>query len=119
MNVSISLEDLFRIHKFEPNEGQLEAIKTLDGPLFLMAGPGSVRQESFYGERSMLLCFKTLIQKTFFVYFTEKAAKQLKDGLQYILGTVTNITGFHTTFQECMSELFIHFVSELLRIEGS
>ena len=41
MNVSISLEDLFRIHKFEPNEGQLEAIKTLDGPLFLMAGPGS------------------------------------------------------------------------------
>ncbi|WP_373279340.1 UvrD-helicase domain-containing protein, partial [Alkalihalobacterium bogoriense] len=39
--VTVTLESLFKQHGFTPNDGQREAIETLDGPLFLMAGPGS------------------------------------------------------------------------------
>ena len=38
---NIQIEDLFRLKGFVPNENQERAIKHLDGPLFLTAGPGS------------------------------------------------------------------------------
>ena len=94
MNASISLENLFEIHKFEPNEGQLEAIKTLEGPLFLMAGPGSGKTRVLLWRTVNAIVFQNVNPENIFLStFTEKAAKQLKDGLQSILGTVTNITG--------------------------
>jgi DNA helicase-2/ATP-dependent DNA helicase PcrA len=37
----LTLDGLFELHGFTPTEGQREAIISLDGPLFLMAGPGS------------------------------------------------------------------------------
>jgi DNA helicase II / ATP-dependent DNA helicase PcrA len=91
---SSTLEDLFEIHKFKPNEGQLEAIKTLEGPLFLMAGPGSGKTRVLLWRTVNAIVFQNVNPENIFLStFTEKAAKQLKDGLQSILGTVTNITG--------------------------
>jgi len=95
MNTSISLESLFQIHGFTPNEGQLDAIKSLDGPLFLMAGPGSGKTRVLLWRTVNAIVFHNVPpERIFLSTFTEKAAKQLKDGLQTILGTVTNITGF-------------------------
>lgn len=93
MNNSISLEDLFKIHNFTPNEGQMDAIKSLEGPLFLMAGPGSGKTRVLLWRTINLIVFHNVApEKIFLSTFTEKASKQLQDGLQAILGTVTNIT---------------------------
>ncbi|WP_298829942.1 ATP-dependent helicase [uncultured Planococcus sp.] len=93
-STSIKLEDLFEIHDFAPNEGQYEAITSLDGPLFLMAGPGSGKTRVLLWRAVNAIVFHSIApEKIFLSTFTEKAAKQLKDGLQSILGSVTNLTG--------------------------
>lgn len=91
---NITLDDLFETHAFTPNEGQMEAIKSLEGPLFLMAGPGSGKTRVLLWRTVNAIVFQNVDpEKIFLSTFTEKAAKQLKDGLQAILGSVTNITG--------------------------
>lgn len=90
----LTLEHLFKIHNFKPNDGQREAIFSLDGPLFLMAGPGSGKTRVLLWRTVNAIVFRNVPpERIFLSTFTEKAAKQLKDGLQSILGTVTNLTG--------------------------
>lgn len=94
IKAGLTLDKLFEIHRFNPNEGQREAILSLDGPLFLMAGPGSGKTRVLLWRTVNAIVFHNVIpEKIFLSTFTEKAAKQLKDGLQTILGTVTNING--------------------------
>lgn len=89
----LTLEDLFELHGFKPNDGQREAILSLEGPLFLMAGPGSGKTRVLLWRTINLIVFHDVApEKIFLSTFTEKASKQLQDGLQAILGTVTNIT---------------------------
>ncbi|WP_071396619.1 ATP-dependent helicase [Bacillus tuaregi] len=90
----LTLDELFEMHAFKPNEGQREAILSLDGPLFLMAGPGSGKTRVLLWRTVNAIVFHNVQpEKIFLSTFTEKAAKQLKDGLQTILGAVTNVTG--------------------------
>lgn len=92
--MNLTLGELFDIHGFTPNDGQREAIQSLDGPLFLMAGPGSGKTRVLLWRVVNMLVFQGVQpEKIFLSTFTEKAAKQLQDGLQSILGTVTNKTG--------------------------
>ncbi|MGG1289830.1 ATP-dependent helicase [Bacillus smithii] len=96
MNVteSLTLDHLFELHSFQPNDGQRKAILSVDGPLFLMAGPGSGKTRVLLWRTVNLIVFHGVKpDKIFLSTFTEKAAKQLQDGLQEILGTVTNLTG--------------------------
>jgi DNA helicase II / ATP-dependent DNA helicase PcrA len=92
--IELTLDYLFELHSFQPNEGQREAILSIDGPLFLMAGPGSGKTRVLLWRTINLIVFHGVQpEKIFLSTFTEKAAKQLQDGLQAILGTVTNLTG--------------------------
>ena len=38
---SVTLEQLFELAGFRPNDNQYDAICHVEGPLFLVAGPGS------------------------------------------------------------------------------
>lgn len=94
MKGELSLEQLFERHGFTPNDGQRKAISSLDGPLFLMAGPGSGKTRVLLWRTVNAIVFHGVApEKVFLSTFTEKAAQQLKDGLQTILGSVTNVTG--------------------------
>jgi DNA helicase-2/ATP-dependent DNA helicase PcrA len=87
------MDELFKIHEFQPNEGQRDAIFSIDGPLFLMAGPGSGKTRVLLWRTINLIVFNNVPpEKIFLSTFTEKASKQLSEGLQAILGTATNIT---------------------------
>lgn len=91
---TLTLEDLFKEYDFQPNEGQREAIFSVDGPLFLMAGPGSGKTRVLLWRTVNLIVFYHVEPESIFLStFTEKAAKQLQDGLQDILATVTSLTG--------------------------
>lgn len=90
----MTIEKLFRVHRFTPNERQREAIESLNDPLFLIAGPGSGKTRVLLWRTVNAIVFHNIDpERIFLSTFTEKAAKQLKDGLQSILGTVTNETG--------------------------
>lgn len=91
---STTLDSLWEIKGFTPNDSQREAILHTDGPLFLTAGPGSGKTRVLLWRTLNLLVFHEVKPEEIFLStFTEKAALQLKDGLRTLLGIVTNETG--------------------------
>jgi DNA helicase-2/ATP-dependent DNA helicase PcrA len=91
---SLTLESLFAEAGFTPNPPQLQAISHTEGPLFLVAGPGSGKTRVLLWRTVNLMVFQGVKpEEIFLATFTEKAAKQLRDGLLSLLGLVTNRTG--------------------------
>lgn len=91
---SVTLEALFAEAGFTPNPPQLQAIVHTEGPLFLVAGPGSGKTRVLLWRTVNLMVFHGVKpEEIFLATFTEKAAKQLRDGLLSLLSLVTNRTG--------------------------
>ena len=91
---SVTLEGLFQQAGFTPNPNQREALTHERGPLFLVAGPGSGKTRVLLWRTVNLIAFRGVApERVFLSTFTEKAAKQLRDGLVSLLGLVTNLTG--------------------------
>jgi DNA helicase-2/ATP-dependent DNA helicase PcrA len=88
------IENLWQEFDFEPNPGQRKAILHTDGPLLITAGPGSGKTRVLLWRTVNLIVFQDISPDEIFLStFTEKAARQLKDGLRNILGYITNKTG--------------------------
>lgn len=86
MNLKGSFE---KMREFEPNEAQKAAIDHIEGPLLLVAGPGSGKTQVLIWRTFNLIVFHGVHPSEIFLStFTEKAAKQLKDGLLTLLGSV-------------------------------
>ena len=91
---NITLKDMWAEKGFSPNPGQEESILRTDGPLYITAGPGSGKTRVILWRTVNLIVFKGVAPSEIFLCtFTEKAAKQLKDGLLELLGIATNQTG--------------------------
>ncbi len=89
-----NLEYYWNLKEFTPNAKQEKAIRHVDGPLFLTAGPGSGKTRVILWRTVNLIVFHNIDPKRIFLAtFTEKAAHQLKDGLRSLLGLITNQTG--------------------------
>ena len=87
------LEELFKEKNFTPNESQLKAIKHIEGPLFLTAGPGSGKTRVLLWRTLNLIVFHNVApNEIFLATFTEKAALQLKEGLQGLLSIASKYT---------------------------
>jgi DNA helicase-2/ATP-dependent DNA helicase PcrA len=93
-NDSLTIEKLWDLKKFTPNEAQREAILHVDGPLFITAGPGSGKTRVLLWRTVNLIVFHDVRPEEIYLStFTEKAAHQLIEGLRDLLGMVTNWTG--------------------------
>ncbi|HEX8565189.1 MAG TPA: ATP-dependent DNA helicase [Pyrinomonadaceae bacterium] len=89
----VEIERLWEKVGFSPNPAQEQAIKHIDGPLFLPAGPGSGKTRVLLWRTvNLIACHSIKPEEIFLSTFTEKAAFQLKQGLNALLGLVTNIT---------------------------
>src|SRR5512138_1258006 len=89
-----TLENLWRLSKFKPNDEQRNAILHVDGPLYLPAGPGSGKTRVLLWRTLNLIVFQGVSPDEIYLStFTEKAAFQLREGLRSLLGVVTNATG--------------------------
>ena len=87
------LEQLFKEKGFKPNESQKEAILCIDKPLFLTAGPGSGKTRVLLWRTVNLIVFHDVKpNEIFLATFTEKAALQLKQGLQGLLSIASTYT---------------------------
>ena len=88
------IDTLFARVGFSPNESQRHAIEHLDGPLFLVAGPGSGKTRVLLWRVVNMIVFHGVAPESVFLStFTEKAAKQLQDGLISLLGLAGEQTG--------------------------
>ncbi len=91
---ALTIDSLWEIAGFRPNEEQKAAILHTEGPLFITAGPGSGKTRVLLWRALNLIVFHHIKPSEIFLStFTEKAAFQLKEGLRGLLGIVTNNTG--------------------------
>ena len=89
-----SIETLWTDVGFVPNTEQEEAIRHVDGPLYLTAGPGSGKTRVLLWRTLNLIVFHNVHpDEIVLTTFTQKAALQLKEGLQVYLGMASNYTG--------------------------
>ncbi len=87
------LKQLFKEKGFTPNEAQYKAITHIKGPLFLTAGPGSGKTRVLLWRTLNLIVFHDVQpNEIFLATFTEKAALQLKEGLQGLLSIASKYT---------------------------
>lgn len=87
------IEALFKEKNFTPNESQKKAIFHTKGPLFLTAGPGSGKTRVLLWRTMNLIVFEEVKpEEIFLATFTEKAACQLKEGLQSLLSLASQYT---------------------------
>jgi DNA helicase II / ATP-dependent DNA helicase PcrA len=93
---SPTLEDLFEQFDFSPNDAQYKAILNVDAPLFLVAGPGSGKTRVLLWRTVNAIVYHGYAPESIFLStFTEKAAKQLVEGIQSILNVVTTFNDKH------------------------
>lgn len=87
------LKKLFAEKDFKPNDAQYRAITHIEGPLFLTAGPGSGKTRVLLWRTLNLIVFHNVQpNEVFLATFTEKAALQLKEGLQGLLSIASKYT---------------------------
>lgn len=92
--MAVNLEEIWKSCNFSPNVNQKKAIHHVEGPLFLTAGPGSGKTRVLLWRATNLIAVHNVNpSEIFLATFTEKAARQLKQGLQVLLGMITNATG--------------------------
>ena len=90
----LTLETLWELNKFIPNEQQKDAILHIDGPLYITAGPGSGKTRVLLWRTLNLIVFhRVKPEEIFLSTFTEKAAHQLREGLRELLSYATNANG--------------------------
>jgi superfamily I DNA/RNA helicase len=88
------LKTLLREAGFKPNRNQKRAICHVAGPLHLPAGPGSGKTRVLLCRTVNLIVFHGVSPSEIFPStFTEKAARQLQEGLRALLGMAANLTG--------------------------
>ncbi len=89
-----TLESLWQATGFAPNAQQEAAIRHVDGPLYLTAGPGSGKTRVLlWRTLNLIVHHEVRPEEIYLATFTEKAAFQLREGLRAMLGLVTNQTG--------------------------
>ncbi|WP_144265030.1 ATP-dependent helicase [Fibrobacter sp. UWB5] len=90
---AVSLDSLFAEKGFTPNSNQKLAIENTSGPLLLTAGPGSGKTRVLLWRCVNLIVFENIPpEEIFLATFTEKAALQLKQGLQGLLSIASTFT---------------------------
>lgn len=88
------MRSLWNEFDFKPNLNQKKAILHLNGPLFLPGGPGSGKTKVLLWRTVNLIVTHNIAPEEIFLStFTEKAAKQLKDGLRTYLTAASLKTG--------------------------
>ena len=115
----MDLEEIFKRCSFKPNKQQKEAIETINGPLLIIAGPGSGKTEVLiYRTLNLILNYEVDPKNILLCTFTEKAAEQLKSRLKFYLSKCdksdTDLSAMSCgTIHSICNDIIIDNISEL------
>lgn len=87
----MELSDLLEAVRDTPNAEQREAIEHVDGPLRIIAGPGSGKTHVLVLRTlNLIACHDVDPSRIVVITFTEKAAAQLEDRIRVVTGRLEN-----------------------------
>lgn len=82
----MKFKEILKTCKFDPNPAQERAIRATEGPLLIIAGPGSGKTQVLILRTLYLLLIKRVPPENILLCtFTEKAARQLKERVKFNL----------------------------------
>jgi len=81
-----TIDDFYKLKGFNPTASQRKAIETTEGPVLIIAGPGSGKTRVLLWRTFNLIVYKKVEPNSILLCtFTEKAADQLKLGLENLI----------------------------------
>ncbi|MEK7537031.1 MAG: UvrD-helicase domain-containing protein [Patescibacteria group bacterium] len=81
------------------NQNQIEAVKAVEGPVLIIAGPGSGKTATLTRRVAYMISIEIKPENILCITFTNKAAQEMKERIQNLLGrlTATPLVGtFHS-----------------------
>jgi len=98
------------------NQQQIEAITTIDGPLLIIAGPGTGKTLTITARTLFLLCTdKAKPEEIILTTFTEKAAYELKDRISQIAKKIGYQWQLHLLKTGTIHSICNDFIMKFLR----
>ncbi len=100
------------------NEAQSEAVKSVDGPILILAGAGSGKTKTITSRLAFLLQCGIPASNTLTLTFTNKAANEMRDRALSLIGSNWEYPPLLCTFHK-FGLLFLKFHIELLKRKNS
>lgn len=98
------------------NDQQIEAVRTLSGPLLIVAGPGAGKTRVLTHRIAALVAAGVPAYRILAVTFTNKAAREMRDRLEVLLGEEAVRPMWVATFHSaCVRALRLHYEAAGLR----
>ena len=97
-NDKIKKESGDKMNLKELNSEQLKAVNHIDGPMLVLAGAGSGKTKVLTNRIANLIENGVSPSNILAITFTNKAAREMKDRVSYLIGNINNIqiSTFHS-----------------------
>ena len=103
--------------KITPNEKQMECIKTLDGPVMVLAGPGTGKTFTIIQRIKYMLEQGIPPEVILCLTFSEAAANEMKARLVKEIGTIASAVVIHTYHAFC-NEIIRQYPAQFELLDG-
>ena len=100
-----------------PNSKQMECIKTLDGPVMVLAGPGTGKTFTVIQRIKYMLETGIIPESILCLTFSEAAANEMKARLVKEMGTIASAVTIHTYHAFC-NELIQQYPAQFELLDG-
>lgn len=111
------MSEAIEIKKITPNEKQMECIKTLDGPVMVLAGPGTGKTFTVIQRIKYILEQGIPPEVILCLTFSEAAANEMKARLVKEIGTIASSVVIHTYHAFC-NEIIRQYPNEFELLDG-
>lgn len=109
--------EVIEIKTITPNEKQMECIKTLDGPVMVLAGPGTGKTFTIIQRIKYMLEQGIPPEVILCLTFSEAAANEMKARLVKEIGTIASAVVIHTYHAFC-NEIIRQFPAQFELLDG-